>query len=153
MDLKELIVEAIQLINRGAINREIEIIQEMDPAIDAIWSDPYQLRQALINLLTNAVHATGSGGKITVNISAAGEEVSIKVRDTGEGIPKENLERIFDPFFSTKSPGEGTGLGLFVTRGIIERLGGTIEVQSQLGQGAVFDMKLPKYHEIKEELA
>ncbi|MFC1531771.1 ATP-binding protein [Thermodesulfobacteriota bacterium] len=153
VDLKHLAGEAVQLTNREAIDKEIEIIQESDTSLNTIWSDPYQLRQAIINLLTNAIHATGAGGRITVNISDNNDEISLNVRDTGEGIPKENLERIFEPFFSTKSPGEGTGLGLFVTRGIVERLGGTIEVQSQLGQGASFNIKLPKYHEMNEELA
>jgi len=72
------------------------------------------------------------------------------VRDSGKGIPKENLKKIFEPFFTTKPPGEGTGLGLFVTRGIIEKLGGTIAVESRLGQGASFTIKLPKYRKIKE---
>ncbi len=80
------------------------------------------------------------------------ETAAITVRDTGHGIPKENQEKIFEPFFSTKSPGEGTGLGLFVTRGIIEKLGGTIELESQVGQGASFCISLPTYHEIKEEV-
>ena len=76
----------------------------------------------------------------------------ICVRDSGKGIPKENLEKIFEPFFSTKSPGEGTGLGLYVTRGIVEKLGGEIEVDSRLGHGSVFCVKLPKFYGIKERL-
>lgn len=153
LNLKELADEAIQLVTREAANKDIEIVKEMDIPGNTIWSDPYQLRQVLLNLLTNAIHATGSGGNITIKLEVIGEEVALSVQDTGQGIPKENLERIFEPFFSTKSPGEGTGLGLFVTRGIVEKLGGKIEVESRLGHGTSFCIKLPKYLEVKEGLA
>ena len=152
VNLKELVDEAVQLVNREAVNKDIEIAREMDDSIGAIWSDPYQLRQVLINLLTNAIHATDKRGKITIILESIDEKIALTVRDTGQGIPKENMERIFEPFFSTKSPGEGTGLGLFVTRGIIEKLGGTIEVDTQLGQGTSFCIKLPKHYEIKNGL-
>ena len=152
VDLKELVGESVQLINREAADKEIEIVQEVDPSFGTIWSDINQLRQVLVNLLTNAIHATGSGGKITIILERIGEEIVLTVRDTGEGIPQENLERLFEPFFSTKSPGKGTGLGLFVTRSIIEKLGGKIKVESQLGHGTSFFVNLPKHHEIKEGL-
>jgi two-component system NtrC family sensor kinase len=150
VDLKELVDEAVQLVDQEAAHKDIEFVQEVDASLGPIWSDPYQLRQVLINLLTNAIHATGSGGRITIIVGAIGEEVAVTVQDTGEGIPKENLERIFEPFFTTKSAGECTGLGLYVTRGIIEKLGGKIEVESRLGHGASFCIRLPKYHKIKE---
>jgi len=152
VDLKEVVDESVQLVNREAADKEIEIAQEVDPSLGTIWSDINPLRQVLINLLTNSIHATGSGGKITIIIERVGEEVVLTVRDTGEGIPKENLERVFEPFFSTKSPDKGTGLGLFVTRSIVEKLGGKIKVESRLGHGTSFFVNLPKYHEIKEEL-
>jgi two-component system NtrC family sensor kinase len=125
---------------------------EAHPALDRIWSDPYQLRQVLMNLLTNAIHATGARGKITITIEEKGEEAILTVQDTGEGIPKENLERIFEPFFSTKSTGEGTGLGLFVARGIVDKLGGKIEVESQIGHGASFRITLPITGPFEESL-
>jgi two-component system, NtrC family, sensor kinase len=153
VNLMELVDEAIQLVNREAVNKDIEIVREMARDTCTIWSDPYRLRQVLINLITNSIHATGSGGKITIMIEDMGEEVALTVKDTGQGIPKENLKRIFEPFFSTKSPGKGTGLGLFVTRNIIEKFGGTIKVESRIGQGTSFSVKLPKYCEIKESLA
>ena len=150
VDLKELVDEAIQLVGREAADKDIEFVQKLDVSAGPIWSDPYQLRQVLINLLINAIHATEAGGKITIILEPVGEDVPLTVQDTGEGIPKENLERIFEPFFSTKSPGESTGLGLYVTRGIIEKLGGQIEVESRLGHGASFCVRLPKYLKIKE---
>ncbi|MBU0986876.1 MAG: response regulator, partial [Proteobacteria bacterium] len=145
VNLAELADEAIQLVSREAINREIKIALQPAQTLPYIRSDPYRLRQVLINLLTNAIHATGSGGQITVTLEGLGKDVMMKVSDTGQGIPKENLEKIFEPFFSTKDPGQGTGLGLFVSKGIIEKLGGTITVESKLGQGSVFCTRLPQY--------
>ena len=91
--------------------RILQIVQETQPDIGTIWSDPYQLRQVLINLLTNAIHATGSGGRITIIIEALNGEINLTVQDNGQGIPKENLDKIFEPFFSTKSPGKRHGFG------------------------------------------
>ena len=149
VNLRELVDEAVQLVNVEAKNKDIEIIREMNSSIGTIWSDPSQLRQVLINLLTNAIHATGPGGRITIIFDGTSDVVSLTVKDTGIGIPKENLERIFEPFFSTKPPGEGTGLGLFVTRGIVEKIGISMEVESQVGKGSSFCVKLPKNLEIK----
>ncbi|UCF95581.1 MAG: response regulator [Desulfobacterales bacterium] len=152
INLGELAEEAVQLVHREAANKGIEIQQEIERSRSNVWSDPYQLRQVLLNLLTNAIHATDAGGRITLELEDRGEQIVLRVQDTGKGISKENLERVFDPFFSTKPPGEGTGLGLFVTRGIVQKLGGEIEVKSQIGRGTRFDIKLPKHREIKAEL-
>lgn len=151
VDLSELVEEVIQLIIKEAKHKEIEIARKTEPSLGKIWSDPYQLRQVLINLLTNAIHATPPKGKISIDLQSTGEEVVLSVRDTGGGIPEENVERIFEPFFSTKSSGEGTGLGLFVTRSIVEKLGGKIEVESGPGQGTSFKVTLPKAYEIKAD--
>ena len=145
VNLTELAEEAIRLISHEIKNRDIEIIRRMEPSLGSIQSDPYQLRQVFLNLLTNAVHAIKSTGTITIAIKDAGDSRMITISDTGGGIPRENLDKIFEPFFSTKPPGEGTGLGLFVTRGIIEKLGGTIEVESKVGLGTSFCIRLPKH--------
>lgn len=152
VDARELVKESLQLLNREAANKDIEIVRETDPALKNIWSDPYRLRQILVNLITNAIHATGRGGKITIGAKPAGQGIELSVADTGEGIPKENLKRIFEPFFSTKNPGKGTGLGLFVTRGLADKLGGHIEVESEVGKGSVFRITLPLQHETEEPL-
>ena len=143
INLNNLIDDAVQLIEHEAKKRDIEIIKE-HPFPENIRSDTHQLRQVLVNLLTNALHAIGTGGSITILLNNLGDQIAITIKDSGTGIPKENLDKIFEPFFSTKSPGEGTGLGLFVTRGIIEKLGGSIEVESEIGQGAAFSIRLPK---------
>jgi len=147
--LKELTDEVVQLVESEAKSKEIEIMKELKKPHAAIWSDSYQLRQILINLVNNAIQATDRGGKVIIGIEGDENEAIVTVEDTGPGIPKENLERIFEPFFTTKPPGEGTGLGLSVSRGIIEKLGGQIEVESHLGQGSIFRVKIPKYHKIK----
>lgn len=144
-DLKALIEESAHLIHREAANKGVDIVEELDENVGTIMSDPYQLRQVLLNLITNAVHATEKSGRITLGLeNAPGESVRIRVSDTGSGIAPENLEKIFEPFFTTKSPGKGTGLGLFVTRGIVEQLGGTIEVESTLNAGTTFTVTLPR---------
>jgi len=144
VNLMELAEEALQLIAHDLKNRDIKIVRQMEPSPDTIWSDPYQIRQVLLNLLTNAMHAVNSEGTITIGIEDVGDSQVITVSDTGPGIARENLDKIFEPFFSTKSPGQGTGLGLFVSRGIVEKLGGTAEVASKIGQGARFSIRLPK---------
>ena len=152
VNLSNLIDDAIQLVEHETRKRNIQIIRKMDSLSDTIWSDSYQIRQALVNLLTNAVHAVGSEGSISISLEDLDDQLAITVRDSGEGIPIENLDKIFEPFFSTKSPGEGTGLGLFVTRSIIEKLGGSIEVESEIGQGASFCIRLPKHRNKVDEL-
>jgi two-component system NtrC family sensor kinase len=141
--LKELVGETADLIGKEAATKDIHISLDIGPDVKPIWTDPYKLRQVLINLLTNAVYAAGRGGAVTVIIRSTQGGITMTVQDTGQGIPRENLGRIFEPFFSTKPPGEGTGLGLFVTRSIIEKLGGEIEVKSELGKGAAFQVRLP----------
>jgi two-component system NtrC family sensor kinase len=144
VDLPGLIDETLQFLEHETKKRDIKIIRKIASAPGSVWSDPYRIRQALVNLLTNAVHAVGTQGEITLAVEDAVDHTGIKVSDNGPGIPRENLDRIFEPFFSTKSPGEGTGLGLFVTRGIIEKLGGTVTVDSEVGKGASFCIRLPK---------
>ncbi|HLM55001.1 MAG TPA: ATP-binding protein, partial [Pyrinomonadaceae bacterium] len=102
-----------------------------------------QLNQVWMNLLANAAHAVKGGGSVSVETESRGESVVVRVRDTGCGIAPENLPRIFDPFFTTKPVGEGTGLGLSVTYGIVERHGGRIEVESRPGKGTVFTVTIP----------
>jgi signal transduction histidine kinase len=146
-DLKILIAETVQFINKEAQNKKVEIVQDVEKARGIIWSDPYAIRQVLINLITNALAAVEPGGKITVSVRETDALAEIGVADTGSGIPKENLEKIFEPFFTTKPPGKGTGLGLYVTSGIVERLGGRIDVSSRVGQGTVFKVTLPRTRE------
>lgn len=148
VNLEELVEETVALHQKDAADKVIEIFQE-DPGTAVIWTDPYKLRQVLINIINNAVHATDARGKITATIEALDDQVTLHITDTGRGIPREHLEKIFEPFFSTKPPGEGTGLGLFVSRSIIDKLGGKINVESRLGEGTRFSIRLPRHPDVK----
>ncbi|MGP8473502.1 histidine kinase [Burkholderia sp. PR2] len=104
---------------------------------------PSQLNQVFMNLLVNAAHAIPSRGVITIRTSSDGEQVSIAISDTGTGMTPDVVRRIFDPFFTTKPVGQGTGLGLSVSHGIVERHRGAIDVTSEPGRGTTFCVRLP----------
>jgi signal transduction histidine kinase len=146
IDLGELVGETIRLFRREVRDRRIDVLLTGADEPSPIWTDPDQLRQVLINLLSNAIHAVSDQGQITVRIEADAGGASVSIDDDGPGIPREHLEKIFEPFFSTKPPGEGTGLGLFVTREIVEKLGGTVAVDSHVGQGSRFTVQIPAGH-------
>jgi PAS domain S-box-containing protein len=110
------------------------------PPISAVKGN---LAQVFINLITNACHATQPGGSVTLTTRREASEVVVRVRDTGSGIDPANLEKIFEPFFTTKAEGKGTGLGLSIVHGIVEKHGGVIQVESRLGEGTTFIVKLP----------
>ena len=141
--LKGLVQEAVSLIEPEALLRKISIsLESVDPSPIA-WTDPYQLLQVLLNLLNNSIQATNAGGRVTISLQASMEEARIAIQDNGCGIPEENRTRIFEPFFTTKGVGQGTGMGLYVSWGIIAKLGGLISVESKVGQGTTFTISLP----------
>ncbi|MFK7818670.1 MAG: sensor histidine kinase [Planctomycetaceae bacterium] len=102
-----------------------------------------ELNQVFLNLLVNAGQAIDESGTILIATDSADNEVFVHISDTGRGIPPENIEKLFDPFFSTKSVGEGTGLGLSVSYGIVEKHNGQISVDSVVGEGTTFTVRLP----------
>lgn len=104
---------------------------------------PQQLNQVFMNLLVNAIHALEGHGAITVRTWQEGQTVHVAISDTGKGIPEENLNKIFDPFFTTKEVGKGTGLGLSICYDIVKKHGGEITVQSEVGAGTTFTVRLP----------
>ena len=152
VNMAELVDETVQLVRRRLKDKNIQVVQNTTAMKDPLWSDPNQLRQVIINLLTNAIHASGENEKIFITISSTDRHIVLEVEDTGVGIPEENLSRIFEPFFTTKSPDQGTGLGLFVTRGMVEKLGGKIVVESRLGRGSRFRVHLPRCPNSKKKL-
>jgi two-component system NtrC family sensor kinase len=121
----------------------IELIQELDPNLPEIMADGDQIRQVFINLLNNAGDAINGPGRITVKSHCKDSTAHFSFTDTGQGMDSAQIEKIFDPFFTTKEVGKGTGLGLSVSLGIVESLGGTIEVQSLPGAGSEFTVTLP----------
>jgi len=123
----------------------IEIEKDLAADLPKITADPGQLQQVFLNFIINARDAMEEGGTLTIS-SSAGDDKWLEVRfaDTGCGIPEDKIEEIFKPLFTTKEEGKGTGLGLSISQDIIERHKGTIEVESTLGKGTTFTIRLPK---------
>ncbi len=143
--INELIIHTLSLVERQAAFQNIKIIKNLDQQVPILLVDTNQIQQVFMNILLNAADAMPEGGNLQVSsLYQPGDDyVQIIFTDTGCGIPTENLDKIFDPFFTTKSDKKGTGLGLAVSYGIIERHRGHIEVQSTVGQGTTFVIKLP----------
>ena len=158
IDVNELIREAVRLLTQ-TLGKQIEIETALSGAVWPAFVDRGQLGSVLVNLAINARDAMPDGGKLafaTSNIrlgvseavasgvERAGDYVIIEVSDTGVGIPQSILDRIFDPFFSTKEVGQGTGLGLSMVFGFVKQSGGSVEVRSEEGRGTIFRIYLPK---------
>ena len=149
VDVGAFISQGTSMISEKASVQGIRLKKEVSEQTPLLRADPSQLQQVLLNLLNNAIDAIterhgSEGGELSVQAGpAAGGRVRISVTDNGAGISPDNLKKIFTPFFTTKPPGKGTGLGLYVCYGIIEGMGGTMEVESQRGVGTTFIVHLP----------
>ncbi len=145
LDIRKVIDEVLVFVKKEANYKGIDIHIEVAPDVPPLVTDHGKLQQILLNLITNAFAALGEGGRldIIVNKVQGAEKVSITVRDTGCGIPEENIKLIFEPFFSTSSDKGNTGLGLAIIYGLIQELGGQIELQSKVGEGSSFIVTLP----------
>ena len=121
----------------------VEVQAELPHDLPRMQGDPSQLQQVFVNLLVNALQAMPEGGRLDLAARSEGDQLRVEVRDTGGGIDPGDLERVFLPFFSTKDVGEGTGLGLAVVHGIVVAHGGEVLVQSEPGEGACFELRLP----------
>ena len=123
---------------------KITVEQDIQPSLPPIVVDQRQFQEVLFNLMRNAGQAIRPPGTITVRAhTGSGTHVRIEIADTGNGIPPEKLDKIYDPFFTTKDPGKGTGLGLFIVRQIVERNKGRITVESTVGKGTTFFLDFP----------
>lgn len=129
---------------RDTLPKSVTIAPDLDPALLPVMGDRTQLLQVLVNLITNANHAMPSGGTLTVRAGVADRDrVVISVGDTGSGMSEETVSRIFEPFYTTKEQGRGTGLGLSTSVSIVRSHGGTLEVVTKLGEGSTFTITLP----------
>lgn len=133
---------ALRLLSVLLRRARVEVVREVAPARVAM--EPGRLLQVLVNLGTNALHAMPDGGTLSVVASTDDGWVALEVRDTGVGIAPDDLPLLFTPFFTTKAEGAGTGLGLAVCRGLVEAVGGTVDVDSSPGGGARFCVRLPQ---------
>jgi two-component system NtrC family sensor kinase len=141
-DPADLVREALALVRLRAENRQVALLFEPPPSEAQLFVDADQLRQIFVNILLNAIDAA-PGGSITITMQPGPNELVIIFSDTGCGIPSGQLDRIFDPFFTTKEVGQGTGLGLSVSYGIVRGMGGRIEVDSSPLAGSEFRVVLP----------
>jgi two-component system NtrC family sensor kinase len=155
-DVHVVLEQAIALVERQALFHNIEIQRDLAPDLPKILMDAGQMQQVFLNLLVNAGEAMPACGRLTIQTRGPAtavdspaddkpdrNEVRIVIRDTGVGIPAESIGKVFDPFFTSKDVGQGTGLGLAVSYGIIERHGGMISVESTPGEGTTFTIRLP----------
>ncbi|HNW11354.1 MAG TPA: ATP-binding protein, partial [Candidatus Rifleibacterium sp.] len=138
----KVVEDCYQLIKNQLGKQSIQFETHINGVCPVIVGDPDQLKQVFINILTNAIHAIGRNGRLTVNIDSRDDHVVVAFEDTGIGIPAERLPDIFNPFMTTKE--DGTGLGLSMAQRIVEEHGGRIEVQSVSGEGSTFTVFLPR---------
>jgi PAS domain S-box-containing protein len=145
-DLNAVVRDALALRQLAFRTHDIELDMALDPALPVTWADPFQLQQVLLNLIGNAEQALADRDqprRITVRTSQREGTVVVSISDTGVGIDPDRLDRIFNPFYTTKPVGQGTGLGLSISDGIVRQHGGRIIVESVPGEGATFRMELP----------
>jgi len=143
VDLSELVPRSVGFLRgKQSVDVEVEVMVPTESVV--VRADPEQINQVITNLLNNAYDALDGHGRLVVNVRATPEWAYIRVSDSGPGIPPEVRAHLFEPFITTKPEGKGTGLGLAICHGIVESHGGSIEVESEPGQGTTFDVRLPR---------
>ena len=148
INVNQTVHTALRLVENTLQNQDIVYQAELEDSLPKVFLDPIRIEQVLLNLFNNAIEAMPGGGVLTVSTTLETDQTDedwlvIRVRDTGTGIEEEHLAQLFDPFFTTKEVGEGTGLGLSVSYGLIQEHRGRIEVSSQRGKGSEFQIYLP----------
>jgi PAS domain S-box-containing protein len=143
LDVNRVLLDVLSLVEHQLDASRIKVVREMAAELPMVRGNENRLQQVFFNLILNARDAMPSGGWLTLATRADDDAVVVEVRDTGTGIKREDIKRIYDPFFTTKGIGRGTGLGLSVSYGILQEHGGTIFVDSAPGQGTTFQVALP----------
>jgi two-component system NtrC family sensor kinase len=144
INLNDTVKEVIEFLEKEILFRNIRLVLNLQEDLPRIESDKGQLQQVFLNIINNAIDIVDEGGLIEVSTKLKDKEtVKVIIRDTGHGIPKDKLKHIFEPFYTTKERGKGTGLGLSISYGIIQKLGGTILVESEVNKGSTFTIELP----------
>lgn len=147
INLEVNMIDVLDVLQERFDKHHIEVTKTVSPQLPKVLADPDQMNQVFLNLIMNACQAMPEGGTLQLGLDSTETTVELTIQDTGCGIPQEHLDKIFDPFFSTKAVGEGTGLGLTVVHGILQEHQGTIRVSSVPGQGTTFIVFLPIYTE------
>lgn len=154
-DVRDLIEESLSCVELSLQSHNIKVKKEYAANLPTVWVDHVQMKQVLVNLLSNAVDAMPEGGMLTLRTETLEEKpghrsIQIVVSDTGSGIPGDILKKVFEPFFTTKGSGENVGLGLSITKGIIDRHDGTIHLESQPGKGTSVFIRIPVLQTIEQ---
>ena len=147
VDINDILHEVLELVRHKARYENVEIREELQLGLPLVSGDAAGLRQVFMNLLINAHQSIKGAGTVEISTRGNGTAVVIQVKDTGSGILPDHLDHIWDPFFTTKSVGQGLGLGLAVTYNIIKKQGGDIQVESKHGKGSKFTVRLPVCHQ------
>jgi two-component system NtrC family sensor kinase len=144
-DVNDVMKECVSLLEKQALFHNIQITMTLDENLPSTIIDPSQIERVFINMIINAADAMEGNGKLslTTRVDPSDHFIEVEFKDTGHGIAKENMERIFDPFFTTKDTGRGVGLGLAISFGIVKEHNGTISVESEVGKGTTFLVRLP----------
>jgi two-component system, NtrC family, sensor kinase len=155
INVKEIIENSISLVEHQLKKQRIQLGLAIEEGLPGIKGDGLKLMQVLVNLINNAVDAMEPEGRLLVSAERKEEVLSIKVTDSGHGIPQEAMDKLFDPFFTTKPIGKGTGLGLSVCYGIIQQFGGTIQIDSKPWAGTTVEIQLPaqKFMEVEDDVS
>jgi PAS domain S-box-containing protein len=152
VDLNSEIRNVLQLLKSQLDKSSIELSLHLQENLSPILGDAAQLQEVFVNLIVNAIHSMESGGKLIISTELVngkdGNNIQVTISDTGCGIPEENLQKIFNPFFTTKEVGKGTGLGLAITQRIVQDHKGTITVKSKINEGTVFKLSFPVYNNV-----
>ncbi len=143
VDVNNTVNQTISLLDNYARINNIEIKTKFQPDLPIIASDQAQLQQVFLNIISNAIDAISKEGEIEIESSSSNTMIKVRITDNGPGIPEDRQNKVFDPFFTTKQAGKGTGLGLWVTYSIVEKLGGTISLKSLVGEGSTFTVQIP----------
>ncbi|HEX5736212.1 MAG TPA: ATP-binding protein, partial [Blastocatellia bacterium] len=146
VDVNQVLDDTLQLLEPQLRGTSIEIVRHYGQSLPAAYGSASKLQQVFMNLILNARDAMPGGGRLTISTRPVDTSLVVDFRDTGVGIAPENIARIYDPFFTTKEVGQGTGLGLALSYGIIQEHGGRIFVESRPAEGAHFTIKLPTAH-------
>jgi PAS domain S-box-containing protein len=143
IDLAEIVDEGLEMFEERIAQGRITVAKTIEPSLPPVRADRDQLIQVLVNLVTNSLHAMPEGGRLGLRLAREGSQLCLCLSDTGHGMPEEVRSKVFEPFFTTKDFGKGTGLGLTVVKGIIDEHGGTIAIESIVGKGTTFCIRLP----------
>src|SRR5262249_32230706 len=143
VDVHQVILETLSLLDHQFRKAQIRIELNLEAESPVVFGNPGKLQQVFLNLFLNARDAMTDGGQLRIHTESMDPKIEITVQDTGTGISRENIKKIYDPFFTTKAVGKGTGLGLAVSYGIVQEHGGNISVESKLGHGTAFKLELP----------